>query len=38
MFIVLMVGVQGLIEALLCAVLGSGISKGVYHALYRKSA
>ena len=38
MFIVLMVGVQGLIVALLCAVLGSGISKGVYHALYRKSA
>ncbi len=35
MFIVLLVGVQGLIEALLCTVLGSGISKGVYHALYR---
>lgn len=38
MFIVLMVGLQGLIEALLCTVLGSGISKGVYAATHRGAA
>lgn len=38
MFVVAFVGVQGLIEALVCTVLGSGISKGVYHALHRTSA
>ena len=35
MFIVLLVGIQGLIEALLCTVLGSGIAKGVYLAQHR---
>lgn len=35
MFIVLLVGVQGLIEALLCTVLGSSIAKGVCLALHR---
>lgn len=38
LFIVLFVGLQGLIEALVCAVLGSAISKGVYLALHRASA
>ena len=33
LFVVLFVGVQGLVEAALCTVVGSGVSKGVRHAL-----
>lgn len=36
-FIVLFVGVQGLVEALVCTVLGSTIAKGAWHALHRES-
>ena len=34
-FIVLFVGVQGLVEAALCTVVGAGVGKGVRHALHR---
>lgn len=36
-FVILFVGVQGLVEALVCATLGTFISKGVRHALHKKS-
>lgn len=36
-FIVLFVGIQGLIEALVCAALGTAISKAVRHALHRRT-
>ena len=36
MFIVLVVGVQGLIEAIACTVVGGGVAKGVDVALNRK--
>lgn len=35
LFIVLFVGVQGLVEAALCTVVGAGVGKGVRHALHR---
>lgn len=35
MFVVLFVGVQGLVEAALCTVVASGVGKGVRHALHR---
>lgn len=35
LFVVLFVGIQGLVEAALCTVVGSGVSKGVRHALRR---
>ncbi len=34
LFIVLFVGVQGLVEAALCTVVGAGVGKGVRHALH----
>ena len=34
-FIAMFVGVQGLIEALICGVLGTAVSKGVRYALHR---
>lgn len=37
LFIVLFVGVQGLVEAALCTVVGAGVGKGVRHALHRAS-
>lgn len=36
MFVVLLVGVQGLLEAVVCAVVGSAVAKGVAVALKRK--
>lgn len=35
LFVVLFVGVQGLVEAALCTVVGAGVGKGVRHALHR---
>ena len=35
LFNVLFVGVQGLVEAALCTVVGAGVGKGVRHALHR---
>lgn len=35
LFIVLFVGIQGLVEAALCTVVGAGVGKGVRHALHR---
>lgn len=35
LFIVLFVGVQGLVEAALCTIVGAGVGKGVRHALHR---
>lgn len=35
MFVVLFVGVQGLVEAILCATVGTVVSKAVRHALHR---
>ena len=36
MFIILVVGVQGLIEAVACTIVGGGVAKGVDVALNRK--
>lgn len=36
MFVILVVGVQGLVEAVVCAVVGSAVAKGVAVALKRK--
>lgn len=36
MFVVLLVGVQGLVEAAVCAIVGGGVSKGVAHAMKLK--
>lgn len=35
LFVVLFIGVQGLVEAALCTVVGAGVGKGVRHALHR---
>lgn len=35
MFVILFVGVQGLVEAILCATVGTIVSKAVRHALHR---
>ena len=36
MFVVLLVGVQGLIEAVVCCVIGGSVAKGVAHAVYKE--
>lgn len=36
MFVVLLVGVQGLIEAAVCCLIGGSVAKGVAHAVYKE--
>ena len=36
MFVVLLVGVQGLIEAAVCCAIGGSVAKGVAHAVYKE--